>query len=39
MIDGIAQELRNYSDLTLRAELQDKPKEMARLVEQFFHCG
>ena len=39
MIDGIAQELRNYRDLTLRAELQDKPKEMARLVEQFFHCG
>ncbi len=39
MIDGIAQELRNYSDLTLRAELQDKPKEMARFVEQFFHCG
>ena len=38
-LHGIAQELRNYSDLTLRAELQDKPKEMARLVEQFFHCG
>ena len=39
MIDGIAKELRGFDDLTLRADLEGQPREMARLVEQFFHCG
>lgn len=39
MIDGIANELRAFDDLTLRASLEGHPLEMSRLVERFFHCG
>lgn len=39
MIDGILARLRSYDDRTLRAELQDKPEEMLKLVEKYFHCG
>ncbi|WP_300901529.1 glutamine synthetase family protein [uncultured Bacteroides sp.] len=39
MIDGILARLRSYDDRTLHAELQDKPEEMLKLVEKYFHCG
>lgn len=39
MIDGILARLRSYDDRTLRAEIQDKPEEMLKLVERYFHCG
>ena len=38
-IDGTLNELRSYGDRTLRADLADKPREIAALVERFFHCG
>lgn len=38
-IDGTLSELRSYGDRTLRADVADKPREIAALVERFFHCG
>ena len=38
-IDGTLNELRSYGDRTLRADVADKPREIAALVERFFHCG
>ena len=39
MIDGILHNLRSKNDLTLRADIQDKPEELQKLVEEYFHCG
>ena len=39
MIDGILARLRSYDDRSWRAEIQDKPEEMLKLVERYFHCG
>ncbi len=39
MIDGILRNLRSKNDLTLRADIQDKPEELQKLVEEYFHCG
>lgn len=39
MIDGIIRKLKSYNDVTLRADLADKPEEMIALVNQYFHCG
>ncbi len=38
-IDGILAMLRSYSDRTLRAEIQNDPEAMLRLVQKYFHCG
>ena len=39
MIDGIIDSLRAFNDSTLRADVQDKPKQLQALVQQYFHCG
>lgn len=39
MIDGIVRQLRAFNDRTLRADVADKPKELQRLVDEFFQCG
>ena len=39
MIDGIIAKLRAYGDRNLRAEVQESPEEMLKLVEKYFHCG
>ncbi len=39
MIDGIIAKLKSYNDSTLRAQLEGKPEEVIKLVEQYFHCG
>lgn len=39
MIDGIVAQLRAFNDRTLRADIQDKPEEIKKLVETYFHCG
>ncbi len=39
MIDGILRNLRSKNDLTLRADIQDKPEELQKLVKEYFHCG
>lgn len=39
MIDGIIGDLRAYDDRTLRSEVSDKPEEIQRLVDRYFHCG
>jgi len=39
MIDGISAQLRTFKDTTLRKDIQDKPDEILKLVEQYFHCG
>ena len=35
----VISKLRSYEDRTLRAEIQDSPEEMLKLVEKYFHCG
>ena len=39
MIDGILGQLRAFGDRTLRADIQDKPEEVAKLVREYFYCG
>jgi glutamine synthetase len=39
MIDGIIAQLRSYNDRTLRQDIHENPKEIMRLVRQYFHCG
>lgn len=39
MIDGIIVKLKSYNDSTLRAQLEGKPEEVIKLVEQYFHSG
>ncbi|MBR1543790.1 MAG: glutamine synthetase [Muribaculaceae bacterium] len=39
MIDGILRNLRSKNDRTLRADIQNKPEELQKLVEEYFHCG
>ena len=39
MIDGIIAQLRAYNDLTLRKDIENNPKEIMKLVTQYFHCG
>lgn len=39
MIDGIIAQLRAYDDRTLRQDTADKPEEILKLVNQYFHCG
>jgi len=39
MIDGIISQLRAFDDETLRRNIEDKPKEILKLVRQYFHCG
>ncbi len=38
-IDGIISQLRSYNDRTLRAEIQNDPEAMLRLVQDYFYCG
>jgi glutamine synthetase len=39
MIDGIIAQLRSFNDASLRAGLENKPEEMLKLVNRYFHCG
>lgn len=39
MLDGIIGDLRAMDDRTLRADIQDKPEELQKLVTRYFHCG
>lgn len=39
MIEGIISKLQAYGDKTLRSDLQGKPEEMQKLVDNYFHCG
>jgi len=39
MINGILEYHRSYKDQNLREELKDKPEELLKFVEAFFHCG
>lgn len=39
MIDGIVKQLRGFNDSTLRKDIENKPEEIKKLVEEFFHCG
>ena len=39
MIDGILAQLRAFDDRTLRADIQNDPEAVARLVREHFHCG
>lgn len=39
MIDGIAQQLRDYRDQGLTAEATARGDLMTQLVNQYFHCG
>jgi len=39
MIDGIIKYHKSYKDQNLREELKDKPEELLKFVEKFFHCG
>ncbi len=39
MIDGIIAQLESFDDKTLRADIQDKPEEIRKLVSTYFHCG
>ncbi len=39
MIDGIIAQLRAFGDETLRHDIENKPEEIQKLVERYFHCG
>jgi glutamine synthetase len=39
MIKGIIDYHKSYKDQNLREELKDKPDELLKFVEAFFHCG
>ena len=39
MIDGIIAQLRAFDDRTLRKDIENDPKEIMKLVTQYFHCG
>lgn len=39
MIDGIISQLRAFNDSTLRKDIEDKPEEIQKLVNKYFHCG
>ena len=39
MIDGIAKELRDFDDLTLRVTSKVSPEKWRALLSNFFHCG
>ncbi len=39
MIDGIIKQLRDYNDTTLRKDVENKPEEIQKLVNEYFHCG
>lgn len=39
MIDAIIHELRGFNDRTLRRDTRSNNRELAHLVERYFHCG
>lgn len=39
MIDAIIRELRAFNDRTLRRDTRSNNRELAHLVERYFHCG
>lgn len=39
MIDGIIKQLEAFNDTTLRKDVENKPQEMLRIVNKYFHCG
>lgn len=38
-LNGIIAYHKKFNDQNLRDELKDKPEELLKLVERFFHCG
>jgi glutamine synthetase len=38
-LKGIASYLKQFKDQHLRKEIKDNPEAIAKLVDQFFHCG
>ncbi|GAB4322243.1 MAG: glutamine synthetase family protein [Bacteroidales bacterium] len=38
-LDGIIRYHKSFNDKDLREQLQDKPEELLKMVQQFFHCG
>ncbi|MCB2220966.1 MAG: glutamine synthetase family protein [Bacteroidetes bacterium] len=38
-LKGIVQYHKQFNDQNLREELKDKPDELLKLVQKFFHCG
>ena len=38
-LDGIIKYHLGYNDRNLREELKDKPEELMKMVQRFFHCG
>jgi glutamine synthetase len=39
MIDGVIRHLRSFNDTSLRSVIENKPGEMIKLVNRYFHCG
>ncbi|MCR5512710.1 MAG: glutamine synthetase family protein [Prevotella sp.] len=39
MIDGIIRQLEAFHDETLRKDIENKPEEIRKLVDAYFHCG
>ncbi len=39
MIDGIINQLKSFNDSTLRKDIENNHEEIAKLVENYFHCG
>jgi glutamine synthetase len=39
ILNGVIEYHRSFKDKNLRKELENKPEEVMKLVEQYFHCG
>jgi len=39
ILNGIIKYHRQFNDKKLRKEMENKPEEVMKLVEQYFHCG
>ena len=38
-IEGIVKYHKSFNDKNLREELKDKPEELLKMVQKYFHCG
>ncbi|MCD4729401.1 MAG: glutamine synthetase, partial [Bacteroidales bacterium] len=39
ILNGVIEYHRQFKDKNLRKEMENKPEEVMKLVEQYFHCG
>lgn len=39
ILNGVIKYHRQFKDENLRLELKDKPEDVIKLVEKYFHCG